>query len=150
MPRDAWRRRVLWLSFIESFATILIERAIYFFSHERLGYSEAQNLGLALLFGATYTFGAARSHALARRFGDRRALRALLVLLLVLHVALVIVPAGPALVLAFAAVGCVEGAKWPIIESYVGAGLSPEQQLGAVGRFNVSWALAVPLALAAS
>lgn len=150
MPRGAWRRRVLWLSFMESAATILIERAIYFFSHERLGYSEAQNLGLALLFGAAYTLGAARSHALARRLGDRRALCTLIVLLLVLHVVMAFAPAGALLVLTFASVGVLEGAKWPIVESYVGAGLSPEQQLGAVGRFNVSWALAVPLAIAAS
>jgi MFS family permease len=146
--RAAWRKRVLWLSFIESFATILIERAIYFFSHERLGYSPAQNLALALVFGVTYTGGAASSHFLARRLGDRPALGAALVVLFALHGLMALSPSGMALTLAFAAVGFVEGAKWPIIESYVGAGLEPREQLGAVGRFNVSWALAVPLALA--
>jgi hypothetical protein len=54
------------------------------------------------------------------------------------------------LVVGFALVGFFEGAKWPIVESYVGAGLEPREQLSAVGRFNVSWALAVPLALAVS
>jgi len=141
---------VLWLSFIESLGTILIERAIYFFSHERLGYSEAQNLGLALVFGVTYTLGAALSHGAARRLGDRRALAATLLALFALHLLMVLAPAGVVLSLAFGAVGFFEGAKWPIVESYVGAGLSPHQQLGAVGRFNVSWALAVPIAIAAS
>jgi MFS family permease len=150
MGRAGWRRRVLWLSFIESFGTILIERAIYFFSHERLGYSEAQNLGLALLFGVTYTLGAAVSHVAAQRMGDRRALVATVIALLGLHALMALIPSGVGLALAFASVGFFEGAKWPIIESYVGAGLSPEEQLGAVGRFNVSWALAVPLAMAAS
>lgn len=150
MPRAGWRRRVLWLSFIESFGTILIERAVYFFSHERLGYSEAQNLGLAVTFGVTYTLGAALSHGIARRLADRRALALALLALLSLHVSMALVPHGPALAVAFACVGFFEGAKWPIVESYVGAGLSPEQQLGAVGRFNVSWALAVPVAIAAS
>ncbi len=148
--RAAWRRRVLWLSFIESFATILIERAIYFFSHERLGYSRAQNLALALVFGVTYTCGAASSHPLARRLGDRRALGTVLVILCLLHGVMALAPSGLALALSFAAVGFFEGAKWPIVESYVGAGLEPREQLGAVGRFNVSWALAVPLAIAAS
>lgn len=141
---------MLWLSFIESLATILIERAMYFFSHARLGYSEAENLGLALAFGLTYTLGAAVSHGAARRLGDRRALGATLLALLVLHAWMALAPAGAWLTLAFAGVGLFEGAKWPIVESYVGAGLSPEQQLGAVGRFNVSWALAVPVALAVS
>jgi MFS family permease len=146
----AWRRRVLVLSFIESFGTILLERAIYFFSHERLGYSRAENLALALAFGGTYAAGAALSHGLARRIGDRSALALTLLALLALHAAMALAPHGVLLVIAFAAVGFFEGAKWPIVESYVGAGLAPEQQLGAVGRFNVCWALAVPLALAAS
>jgi MFS family permease len=145
-----WRRRVLLLSFIESFGTILLERAVYFFSHERLGYSRAQNLALALVFGITYAAGAALSHGAARRLGDRVALATTLVVLFALHVAMAIAPHGALLAVTFAAVGFFEGAKWPIVESYVGAGLAPEQQLGAVGRFNVSWALAVPLALAAS
>lgn len=145
-----WRRRVLVLSFIESFATILLERAIYFYSHDRLGYSRAQNLGLALVFGLTYAAGAAVSHGLARRLGDRAALSASLVVLLVLHVGMTAAPGGVLLPIGFAAVGFFEGAKWPIVESYVGAGLEPSEQLGAVGRFNVSWAFAVPLALAAS
>lgn len=148
--RAPWRKRVLALSFIESFATILIERAIYFFSHERLGYTQGQNLALALLFGVTYTCGAATSHPLARRLGDRRALGVVMLLLLLLHALMAWSPGGAVLPVAFAAVGLLEGAKWPIVESYVGAGLEPRQQLGAVGRFNVSWALAVPLAIAAS
>jgi hypothetical protein len=141
------RNRVLWLSFAESFGTILLERAIYFFSHERLGYSRAENLGLALAFGATYTVGAALSHGIAARLGERRALALVVTCLLLLHVLIAAVPLGLVLVVGFAAVGLFEGAKWPIIESYVGAGLEPAQQLRAVGRFNVSWALAVPVAI---
>jgi MFS family permease len=141
---------VLVLSFIESFATILLERAIYFYSHERLGYSRAQNLGLALVFGVTYASGAAASHPLARRLGDRRALIASVLVLLLLHLLIAAAPGGVLLPIGFAAVGFFEGTKWPVVESYVGAGLEPGQQVGAVGRFNVTWALAVPLALAAS
>jgi hypothetical protein len=146
----SWRTRVLVLSFVESFGTILLERAIYFFSHEVLGYSRAQNLSLALVFGVAYAAGAALSHGAARRLGDRAALVMTLVVLLGLHVAMGVAPYGALLAPAFAAVGFFEGAKWPIVESYIGAGLEPEQQLGAVGRFNVSWALAIPLALAVS
>lgn len=141
-------RIVLLLSFLESFATILLERAIYFFSQARLGYSEPENLALALCFGATYTLGAARSHALAARLGERRALLGTITALLVLHGLLALVPGGRWLPVVFGLIGALEGAKWPIVESYVAAGLEPEAQRRAVGRFNVSWALAVPLALA--
>lgn len=135
------------LSFVESFATILLERAIYFFSTERLGYSERQNLVLALCFGVTYTLGAASSHHISRRSNELRALVWTIGGLLGLHVWLAFAPGGASLVVGFALVGLLEGCKWPIIESYVAAGLGPEEQLRAVGRFNVSWALAVPLAL---
>lgn len=148
--RTEWRRRVLVLSFVESFGTILLERAIYFFSHERLHYSETQNLLLALCFGLPYIAGAALSHGLSRRCGDLRALVLTLIGLLVLHACLAVVPGSGALWPIFAAVGLLEGCKWPIIESYVGAGLGPGEQLAAIGRFNVSWALAVPLAIALS
>ncbi|HKO90110.1 MAG TPA: MFS transporter [Polyangiaceae bacterium] len=152
MPSEpsGFRGIVLWLSFIESFGTILLERAIYFFAAERLGYSAAENLFLALGFGATYTLGAACSHGLSRRLGERAALGALLLGLLVLHGALALAPGGWLLPLGFGLVGLLEGAKWPIIESYVAAGLNPEQQQRAVGHFNVSWALAVPLAIASA
>jgi MFS family permease len=144
------QRIVLLLSFLESFATILLERAIYFFSQERLGYSESQNLALALCFGATYSVGAARSHALATRLGERRALVWTIGGLLVLHALLALLPGSGWLPVVFGLIGALEGAKWPIVESYVAAGLEPEAQQRAVGRFNVSWALAVPLALASS
>jgi hypothetical protein len=142
------RRLVLTLSFLESFATILLERAVYFFSQQRLGYSETENLMLALLFGATYTLGAARSHWLSHQLGERAALAFTLLGLLLFHGLLVLAPGGRVFPLAFAAIGLLEGAKWPIIESYVAAGLDPEAQQRAVGQFNVCWAAAVPLALA--
>jgi MFS family permease len=146
----SWRRWVWVLTFIESLGTILLERAIYFFSHERLGYTRQQNLALALVFGLTYAGGAALSHGIARRLGDRAALIATLVALLGLHVGMAFLPGGAPLAIGFAAVGFFEGAKWPIVESYMAAGLEPERQLVAVGRFNVSWALAIPLGLAVS
>src|SRR4051794_37696744 len=62
LKREGWRTLVLVLSFVESFGTILLERGIYFFTHERLHYSDTQNLALAAGFGATYGAGAWVSH----------------------------------------------------------------------------------------
>jgi hypothetical protein len=95
----------------------------------------------------TYTLGAASSHHISLRTSELRALAFTLAGLLGLHVWLAFAPGGASLVVGFALVGLLEGCKWPIIESYVAAGLGAEEQLRAVGRFNVSWALAVPLAL---
>jgi predicted MFS family arabinose efflux permease len=145
-----WRALVLILSFVESFSTIVLERGIYFYSHERLHFTQNENLWLALGFGVFYIAGALASHRLARGLGERRALGACLGALLALHIAITWVPSGPMLVVGFALVGLLEGAKWPVVESYVAAGLGPREQLRAIGRFNLSWALAVPLALGLS
>src|SRR6185503_8589756 len=42
------------------------------------------------------------------------------------------------------------GLKWPVIESFYSAGQPPRKLLPALGRFNVCWALAVPLGVAGS
>jgi hypothetical protein len=38
--------------------------------------------------------------------------------------------------------------KWPILESYISAGQGSAQTAKTIGRFNISWAAATPLALA--
>ena len=42
-------RRLLLVTFIENFATILLERGIYFYTHERMAFTKEQNLWLALV-----------------------------------------------------------------------------------------------------
>lgn len=138
---------LLLLTFIESFATICVERGIYFFSHERLGFRDTDNLWLALAFGAAYVCGALSSHRLCRRFGERRLLLMTICGQLLLHVSLAALSV-PWAVYAFSMLlGFLNGAKWPVVESYISAGKAPSHQARAIGRFNVSWALSVPLAL---
>ena len=67
--------RLMTITFGESFATMLIERGIYFFAHERLRFDDIENLALALGFGGAYVVGALTSHALARRLTEKRVLR---------------------------------------------------------------------------
>lgn len=142
-----WRTLILVISFAESFATIVLERGLYFYSHGQLRFSETDNLWLALSFGVLYALGALSSHGLTRRASERAALVLCLVGLLVLHALMTLWPSGIVLVLGFMLVGFLEGMKWPIVESYVASGLAPREQLRAIGRFNLSWALAVPIAL---
>lgn len=140
--------RLLTLSFVESLGTVLLERGAYFYTHEVLRFSDLANLALALMFGVVYAVGALCSHTLAARLGERRLLLLTLAALLALHVVLAGWPRGVVLVLAYQAVGLVQGLKWPVIESYVAAGHTPEATLGVLSRFNVSWALAVPVGVA--
>ncbi len=150
--RDAVSRsvRVLAVTFFESAATIFIERGLYFYTHERLGFTGTENLGLALAWGVAYVVGAQLSHRASKRLSEK----GLLVLTLVGQVighAVLCVWSGPVAVVALTmAIGCIAGLKWPVLESYVAAGRTPKDQAGALGRFNLSWAGAVPLGLVAA
>lgn len=140
---------LLLLAFIESFSTTLLERGVYFYTHELLAFTEAQNLGLAFAFGVVYVIGALVSHPATGRFGEKRTLLVAIAGILALHVVLAARPdAVWLLAMAFPAVGFLHGVKWPIIESYITAGQPPRLVVRAIGRFNVAWAVAVAPAIA--
>jgi hypothetical protein len=142
--------RLLAITFVESIGTVLLERGLYFFTHERLQFSERQNLLIAFLFGVVYVIGALGSHRTAARFGEKRVLIGALVGLLVLHSLLVLAPSAIAITSSFVAIGLLQGLKWPIVESFFGAGLTPRELVRSLGRFNVCWAVAVPIGVAGS
>lgn len=140
---------ILIITFLESFGTILLERGAYFYTHAVLGFSELGNLALALSFGIAYALGAVLSHR-AARWGERRVLVASLGGLLLAHTLLIVWPTYPVLLVAYPVIGLLHGVKWPLIESYVTAGHTPDETMSVLGRFNVTWALAVPLSVAGS
>ena len=143
-------RRLLIVTFLESFGTVLLERGIYFFTSARLGYSEPENLWLALTFGVTYVAGALVSHRLAERLKERSVLLGALVALLALHGALALDTNSRAIPFVFPLIGLIQGLKWPLVESFISAGRSPGELVRLLGQFNVSWALSVPAALVAA
>ncbi|MEP7050679.1 MAG: MFS transporter [Pseudomonadota bacterium] len=143
------KRRILLSVFMASFASTLLQRGIYFFMHDVLGFSQAQNLWVALLVGITYIFGATSSHKLTVRFGERKILLTVLVVLATAHAALACFPRNSALLVPlFALIVTVQGTMWPIFESYMSAGETPKTLGRALGRYNISWALSVPVSLA--
>jgi len=149
--RDAWAMsrvfRWLLITFVESFATTLIERGLYFYSQNVLAFSNAENLWLALGFGAPYAIGALVSHPLSRRIPEKHLLAFSIVGQLAGHLVLFAWPGGHVLVPVNTMLGLLNGLKWPFIESYVNAGQTPSEAARSVGRFNVSWITAVFIGL---
>jgi hypothetical protein len=152
-------KRLLLVTFLESFGTICVERAIYFLTERQFDFSKADNLYLAVAFGLAYVAGALVSHPLAERLGARRVALGCIWMLLGVHMAMALGlgPAGGALSrqaavgLIYAAsvlAGWLHGMKWPVVESFVSAGLTARETFGLVGRFCLAWASAVPLAVA--
>jgi hypothetical protein len=50
----------------------------------------------------------------------------------------------------FPIIGLLQGIKWPVVESFVSAGRLPSDLAATLARFNVTWAVSVPVALAGS
>jgi len=142
------KQRLLITVFASSFSGTLLQRGAYFYTHQVLGFAQAQNLWLALLVGVTYVGGATASHPSSARFGERRALLGVLFALVCVHLLIAAVPSAPLLVVALAAIGFLQGAMWPIFESYMSAGETPHSLGRILSRYNMAWALSVPLSLA--
>jgi hypothetical protein len=139
--------RLLVFTFIEEFATVLVQRGVYFYTREALGFGENENLFLALCMGAVYVIGALPSHRAAKWLGNRRALLVLLAcqittLALVYHQ-----PRGWLLAVGFLVFSGLNAMMWPIVESYVSAGLAPQIASRAIGKFNIAWSIPVALAV---
>jgi MFS family permease len=142
---------ILILTFIESFATILIERGAYFFTEHRMAFTDVNNLLLGLGFGICYFAGAMSSHRMAVRFGERSVVTAAMVMHILLHLAFVVaVLYTPAFIAVFLLLAVATGMKWPIFESYVSAGRDARSTARAVGIFSIAWSTAVPPAMAAA
>ncbi|MDD4891932.1 MAG: MFS transporter [Phycisphaerae bacterium] len=140
-------QRFLLVAFIESFACILVERGIYFFGTYRLGFSAVANLWLAVVFGFAYVVGAFGSHPLCTRWAEKRVLVLAIVAQVAFHALLAVSPTRTIVFVASTIIGYLNGAKWPVIESYISAGQTPAATARAVGAFNVAWAIAVPPSL---
>ena len=142
------KRRILVTVFITSFAGTLLQRGAYFYTHQVLGFSQAQNLWLALLVGVIYIAGASVSHPLSARLGERGTLLALLLALVCVHLVIAALPSAALLVVALAVIAFLLGAVWPIFESYMSAGETPSRLGRTLSRYNISWASSIAPALA--
>jgi hypothetical protein len=142
--------RLLVFTFIAEFATVLVHRGVYFYTREALGFGENENLLLALCMGAVYVIGALPSHRTAKWLGNRRALLCLLACQIATLALVYQRPRGWLLAVGFLVFSGLNAMMWPIVESYVSAGLTPLAASKAIGKFNIAWSIPVALAVWAS
>lgn len=142
--------RLLVFTFIAEFATVLVHRGVYFYTREALGFGENENLLLALCMGAVYVIGALPSHRTAKWLGNRRALLCLLVCQIATLALVYQRPRGGLLAVGFLVFSGLNAMMWPIVESFVSAGLTPLAASKAIGKFNIAWSIPVALAVWAS
>jgi Na+/melibiose symporter-like transporter len=141
---------LLALTFLESFAGVLLSRGVYFYTHDRLAFDATENLLLGLAYGALYIAGASASHRVTEKVGEKRLLSLVLLALVGTHAAIFVWPTGTVLGLVLPAIAFLLGVKWPIVESFMSAGETPRELLRMSARYNVTWASSVPLGLSLS
>ncbi len=140
-------RILLLLSFVGSVASVFASRGVYFYTFREFGFTDGPNLWLALGTGIAYILGAVPSHALASRHGERRVLLVAIVCQVVCMGVMFLFPTPAVIVSGQIVFSWFNALMWPIVESYVSAGRSPRDTAKALGQFNVTWALAVPLSI---
>jgi MFS family permease len=138
---------LLILTCMESFAAIIFERGIYFYARHHLDFSDTLNLALSLLIGVSYISGAMSSHKLAGRISEKGVLYFTLVVQLVTSLLMMVTTSVPLFFVLNIALAYVFGMKWPVMESYVSAGRDARSTSRVLGYFNMSWAVAVPVAI---
>lgn len=142
--------RLIAITFLATAAEIVTTRAVYFFVTNRFEFNDSQNLGLALGFSTMGAIGALFSHRLAKWMGHRSSLLAAMGLNLLCDLIVVIHPVPATVVIGTLIKGACVLTMWPVVESYVTAGLTPRQTARALGWFNVAWTAAIPIMLAVS
>jgi hypothetical protein len=151
MSLPGTRTSPLWLllaiTFLESFATILIEKGIYFYTRDLLGFTDRDNLWLGFGIGVFYVVGALLSHRFTKIVGERNLLFIVFAAQLLCHLGLMTFTAPLPFVVLTLLLQVVTGLKWPVLESYISAGRGQQSLSKAIGRFNMSWAFAVPVAM---
>ncbi len=139
--------RLLVFVFVQSFASAIVQRGVYFFTQDRLEFSPTNNLWLALGAGIAYIAGALPSHRVAKLLGERRALVTILVTQ-ALAMAMMSLATGPAMVVGgMVLFSMANGMGWPIAESYASAGRSPAQVSRALGYYNMAWSFSLPMSV---
>tara|TARA_R110002072_G_scaffold42064_22_gene119301 strand:+ start:213600 stop:214901 length:1302 start_codon:yes stop_codon:yes gene_type:complete len=161
---------VLVLSFLGSLGTGAITNGFSFIASEALGYGRAMNLMLALALGGSYVLGALLvgwlmgrqvgglvGQRLTRhgRLGWLSPKRLLAIVLVVIAIAcqLPIVAQywfpqyRQAALWAFMLIfSPATGVFWPIVEAYLSGGRSGKGLRSAIGRFNITWSIALVVA----
>ena len=156
IPKPTPLAAVLVLTFLGSLGTGAVTNGFSFIASEGLGYGRKMNLLLALILGGTYIIGALLAGrlvaklALDKRFLTPRALLAAALIIIALACQLPILAqhlapghTESALWVFIIIFSPATGLFWPIIESYLSGGRSGKQLRSAIGRFNITWSIAL-------
>ena len=138
---------------VNSIASALITVGLPFYTSHRFGWGARENFAIAALQGVLYVLGALYARRVSRRWGRARSL---LVLYAGMTVFAIAVGISASMLWANTSVMLVVietalmAASWPMLESLVSAAGEPSRLSRRLGCYNIIWASAGAIAVAAS
>jgi predicted MFS family arabinose efflux permease len=149
-PAAKFRAACYTIEGINSFAAVIYFNYLYFYFRDRFGFNDQQNLLLAALMGLVYMVAAWQAGQFAQRRGYFTALKAGFGILAAALAAGLIAAWQWHVAGVEIAIACVANVGvcfiWPTLEALVTEGGTPKQVAGAVGIYNVTWAVTNALA----
>ena len=133
---------------VTTVADLLIQRGAYFFCSNEFGFTGANNMALATACGVAAVLGARVTGPVSRYLGPKRTLFGLLALRIAVCLIQTAMPRPTIVVVGVSISMFCCFASWPIIESYISAGVSPATVSRRLGRFNITWGTFSPLGIA--
>lgn len=137
--------RLLLVTFIECIANTILLRGIYLIGKYDLHFEDTDNLWLTLIFGLANVPACMLADKITAKIPERKLM--LFALLAQVPIQLALLWAKPfwAVAALNVTIGIMCGLKWPVMQSYVSAGRTPQKTRQALGIFNLSWASGVPI-----
>jgi predicted MFS family arabinose efflux permease len=139
--------RLLLITFTATLVETLAWRGSYFFLKEQFLFTDEQNLLLAVSSGMAAVIGALMSARISRWLSPRYTLITVYVLLVFICVIQAIWTGPVTICIGTTCMMLLMLITWPILESYLSAGLSALDISRSIGRFNITWAIAMPLGM---
>ena len=140
-------RRILPLVAPLSIAGGIVSHGVYFLARQAYGFTDRQNLLLAVAVFLPYVPAALLAGPVGKRVGYRRAILALNAICALAGLALASTPPAAALWILAPVYNGAAGMFWPLVEGYVAGGRQGRDLHRTIGAFNLTWSAALAPAM---
>jgi MFS family permease len=135
------------VAFIASAGATLLTMGIFFFTANRWGWDARENLAFAATQGMVYTVSALLAHAVSTRWGRRKSLVGLYVLMTLVAIVAAMVFSHVVICICLMLYMFFVGMTWPMLESLCSESPNAHEMSRRIGAYNVTWAISGAAAL---
>ena len=133
-----------------STASSLLILGIPFYTHYKFHWELRENFLLSAAQGVVYMFGALAAHHISSRFGRRRTLALMYLVIALVSGTPALLSSPKVIVILLLSYAFSMAVTWPMLESLVSADVPPRQMARQLGIYNFVWAITGAAAIAAS